>query len=311
VKKEGKFFTMEEEIVDKKIPALYHALCWLKGIPFVFIIEERFLRAGNTSTDSVATLTLCRWQVVRLLDLLVEDSKTDGVIVYLLQAWDAERIGTLTIPEELSTPYMLEDAYMDIEKDVAKLAQGGPGKTGAILCGPPGNGKSYLVRYFALKYGLSIYLVPFTPDLNNMELIRMFSNIKGPCIVLFEDFDSYFNGKKCLLRKAAFTYDVLLNILDGVFSTHVGVSFFMTVNDLSKVDEAMRTRPSRFKYIKEIDVPSKAIRSRVFENRQDKEMLVKATEGLNLDSILAIQSQLEQGYSVSDLALSKKLRLIG
>jgi hypothetical protein len=53
--------------------------------------------------------------------------------------------------------------------------------------------------------------------------MAMFSQITPNSIVLFEDFDNYFNGRECILGSGntgiRFTFDIILNGLDGVYNT--------------------------------------------------------------------------------------------
>ena len=81
-------------------------------------------------------------------------------------------------------------------------------------------------------------------------------------IVLFEDFDNYFDDRKCILpsENIKFSYDILLNCLDGVYNDYKETIFFMTVNDITKVSDALKNRPSRFKYVREFGNPSRELR---------------------------------------------------
>jgi len=116
------------------------------------------------------------------------------------------------------------------------------------------------------------------PDWTNHDLLLLFAQIPKKCIVLFEDFDNYFDGRKCILgggenKQIKFTFDIILNGLDGVYNTYENVVFIMTVNDISKVDDALKNRPSRFKFTREFNNPDIEIRKKYFrmigqENRK-------------------------------------------
>jgi hypothetical protein len=133
--------------------------------------------------------------------------------------------------------------------------------------------------------------VAFIPDFDNHRLIKMFSDLKGPAIVLFEDFDSYFKGRDCLLTGARFTFDAILNILDGVFATPNQLIFFLTANEFKDIDGSLSRRPSRFKFVREIPNPEFQIRESILGSKS----YALATAGLSLDDLLFIQETMGRG----------------
>jgi len=248
-------------------------------------------------TQSVIETTVFRWDV-RWLKHRITSLKVDtGTLpIYILQPWDAEKIGEIALPDDgPPAPYLDVETYQALEEDIVRVVNGQKEKTGAILYGPPGNGKSYLVRHFALKYKLPVYIASFVPDCDNHTIIRMFGNVKGPGIILLEDFDNYFDGRKCLLDKAKFTFDTVLNVLDGLFSTPHQLIYFMTANNLKKIDPALRSRPSRFKFRIPINEPNLAIRERILGSPHISEQ----TDGLSLDSVLMMNDLISDGYDLA------------
>jgi SpoVK/Ycf46/Vps4 family AAA+-type ATPase len=77
-----------------------------------------------------------------------------------------------------------------IESDLDKMRKGEMDKTGAILYGKPGNGKTFFIKYIASKYDLPVKVVSFSPDWTNHDILNLFSQVSSKCIVLFEDFES-------------------------------------------------------------------------------------------------------------------------
>lgn len=289
----GKKFVIHEELsLNNSIPRLFTALCKLDEFYFYISVEERFLRAGNKSVDIVMHIHIPRWKRKAFISHIIENSiRKEKIPIYLLHPWDHDRISEITIPDVISKPYMDYDEYKDIEDDVKKMVDGKITKTGSILYGLHGNGKSYLIRYLAMKYKLPIYIISFVPDRNNEDLIRMFKNVSNPSIVLFEDFDSYFDGKECVIKDMKITFDTILNILDGVFVSHEGIACFLTANDISRVDVTLKERPSRFRFVKEIKPPTSAIRQSILKDID----LVVATDGYSLDRVLSIKLKLDDG----------------
>jgi len=55
----------------------------------------------------------------------------------------------------------------------------------------------------------------------------------------------------------------------------------MTVNNIDKVDESIKNRPSRFRYVAEFKNPDFNTRLKILENK----ILAEETDGLNLDQV--------------------------
>lgn len=295
--KRGRTFVLEGEEVKNKFPVQHRSLAILDKVWMYTSVEERFLRAGREGTDSVANITVFRWQYKKLMSLITrgETSTKDSVPIYIMRMWDALKIGKLTGSWEQYTPYTAESVYRTIEWSVEQvIGSGEKTKTGVLLHGPPGNGKSYFVRYLAVKYRLPVYVFLLEQSMSNLDVVTAFSHVQGPCIVLFEDFDSYFDSKKPRIERALYTLDGILNVLDGMFYTPEGVVFAMTVNDIDKVDDALKSRPSRFEYVTLFGNPDSDTRRRVFDGCRQLEKLVTETAGMSLDQVLSRRGEIER-----------------
>ena len=188
LKKQGKLYSITDEITDAPMPAEFKGFGFLYGIVLSLDMQERFLRAGFQGTDTVANVHIFRWQKKKLKALVTKRSTVKkDVPVYLLKPWDASRIGEFS-RKSINKPYINECAYQEIDAEILNVIKGKKEKTGILLHGVPGNGKTYLIKHFSAKYGMPIYIVSFNADMNNHDVIKMFGHIKGPAIVLFEDF---------------------------------------------------------------------------------------------------------------------------
>jgi hypothetical protein len=77
----------------------------------------------------------------------------------------------------------------------------------------------------------------------------------------------------------------------------------MTVNDINKVDDALKNRPSRFKFTRHFDNPNIEIRKKILP-----EDWVQETNGYNLDQIFRLKEYYDNGKDLnkSKLLLNKE-----
>jgi hypothetical protein len=287
-KDDRKVMIYEELVSENRHPVSYVAFCFFRDSPWFFINHsERLMQAGFNEKDHVTTITCFRWRYTRLKDFIRLKMAqmqlcTLGVPVQLMLPYGADKIGSLK--EVFGEPAVKADLWKDFEEEVLEVSDGNRRKTSALLYGPPGNGKTHLIKYLATKHKLPIMIFTLSPDWTNHDLLLIFSQIPKRCIVLFEDFDNYFDGRNCILggdnKNIKFTFDIILNGLDGVYTTHENVVFIMTVNDIGKVDEALKNRPSRFKFVREFGNPDMEVRTRILgpENAAD-------SDGMSLDQV--------------------------
>lgn len=292
--KDDRKIIIHEEYVSEanRYPVAYVAICLFRGHPFFYINHsERLMQAGFYNKDHVTILTCFRWSYGRIKLFLGEKLKemqlcTLGVPVQLMLPYETDKIGSLkTLFNE---PVIDKSIWEDIEKEVAEVSEGTRKRTGAILYGNPGNGKSFLIKYLATKYRMPLMIFTLNPDWTNHDLLLIFAQIPKRCIVVMEDFDNYFDNRKCTIgtdnKSIKFTFDIILNGLDGSYTTYEQVVFFMTVNDIEKVDCALKNRPSRFKFVREFKNPDASTAMRLLPEENPSDL-----EGLNLDQMFMMR----------------------
>lgn len=271
-----------EHATPPRYPSIWEGFVVLDGMPVYFSRNERMLTAGWKSYDNTSTITFFRWNRKNIDALMSSQGMSTAISVSALTPSGTDRLGEIQLghPGEL---FLNKGTYEDIENDVQRTIKGELTKTSALLYGPPGNGKSRFVKYLAKKYSLPIFIVYFRDDFSNHDISIMFANIPKRCIVLFEDFDSLFDKRQCIMTNEhiKFTFDSILNGLDGVHNDYKETVFIMTVNDISKVDDSLKHRPSRFKFVKEFSSPNEEVRSRILGDAE----LVEKTAGKSLDAV--------------------------
>jgi hypothetical protein len=286
VKSKCKQWILTKELVlPPKHPTQYEAFVIFNGLWFFVSRSERLMTAGWQSKEEVSSISFLRWQREKIDRLLRGEDDSDNTIpVMALLPSSTDRLGELTCDPNPSI-YLDPALYQDIEDDVIKVLAGEKNKTGALLYGKPGNGKTQFTKYLARKYRLPIYVIYLNPEYNNLDLAMMFASIPPRCIVLMEDFDNYFNKRTCIIKNenVRFTFDAIINALDGIHNDYQQVIFMMTANDITKIDSSIKDRRSRFQFIKRFGPPSDKVRMKILNEPQ----LVKETKGLSLDQVFA------------------------
>jgi ATPase family associated with various cellular activities (AAA) len=282
-----RFVITSESEKAHQIPDIYEAFTILDRVPFFIFRGERMLTAGWKHKEVYSMVYFLRWHRSRIDAILKSRLVSDGEIpISALLPGGPERLGELKNESDPQI-FLNRGTYEDIESDVVRVINGELPKTSCLLYGPPGNGKSQFVKYISRKYSLPIFLIYLNPEYDNFDISKMFSHIPRRSIVLFEDFDNYFDGRDCLIPndKIRFTFDSILNNLDGVHNDYRETVFMMTANEIDKIDIALKQRPSRFKFVREFQNPGEQVRRRILG---DDQALLDKSEGMSLDSVFAL-----------------------
>lgn len=172
-----------------------------------------------------------------------------------------------------------------------------PWKRGALLIGPPGNGKTHAVK--ALINELKrpcLYVKSFKArygtEQESMRCVFQRARQTTPCLIVLEDIDSLVDDKG---------RSFFLNELDG-FALNTGVVVIATTNHPERLDSAILDRPSRFDRKYYFELPAAEER---------RAYLAAWNENLQIDMRLsaAIAERIVEGTEDFSFAYMKELFL--
>jgi ATP-dependent Zn protease len=133
---------------------------------------------------------------------------------------------------------------------------GVPYRRGVLMYGPPGNGKTSLVR----AIGASVPTIPGlilrpADDFDDRGLQNVLGQWqeRAPAILVIEDLD-------WLFRQTRISVSAFLNALDGVGRRDGGLLLLATTNHPDALDPAINNRPGRFDVVVEVAPPDEPMR---------------------------------------------------
>ena len=175
-----------------------------------------------------------------------------------------------------------------------------PWRLGARLVGPPGNGKTSLVRGLAVELNMPVFVFDLS-TMDNRDLRTAWSTARGaaPAIVLIEDIHAVFHGDQPVNEEAGLTFDALLQCLSGIDEAG-GMLTIVTTNKPDLLDPAL-TRPGRLDVEVVMLSPSDDGRRKIVERilrdwPEAVERVIEETAG-------------KSGAEIQDAAVQEALRL--
>ncbi|KAK4694448.1 hypothetical protein P7C70_g8728, partial [Phenoliferia sp. Uapishka_3] len=216
---------------------------------------------SGTPWETLQLTTLSRDRVLfppLLLEArqLAQSANEGHTIIYTAWGADWKPFGRPRMRRAIGSVVLDEGIAERIRNDVLGFMgrgkwyfeRGIPYRRGYLLHGPPGSGKSSFIQALAgsLEYNICVLNLS-ERGLTDDKLNHLLANAPERCIILLEDIDAAFSGRR-QSGEAGFsgsvTFSGLLNALDGVASSTSQRILFMTTNHLSLLDPAL-IRPGR------------------------------------------------------------------
>ncbi len=230
-------------------------------VVFVTFIDEGYrtryhwIVAETQSVGEKFLHAVCEWSSeVRNEILVFEDGwweKDEDLFAAIKNA----SFDNLILPDELKQG-IIADFDRFIASRTAYQEYGIPWKRGVLFVGPPGNGKTQMVKAIVNHLGLPCLYIKTLYSRCGAEasIKRIFARARQikPCIIVMEDIDTLISD---------YSRSFFLNELDG-FAENDGVMVLATTNYPKKLDPALVNRPSRFDRKYHFGLPEKAERAK-------------------------------------------------
>lgn len=143
-------------------------------------------------------------------------------------------------------------------------ARGVPWRRGYLFHGPPGTGKSSLIRALASELALDIASLDVGRfSLTDDDLREAMIGAPDKALIAIEDVDAVFTQRSHGEKPAGVSFSGLLNAIDG-YAAQEGRALVMTTNHRERLDPAL-IRPGRVDMHIELGLVSAATARRLFE----------------------------------------------
>jgi len=153
--------------------------------------------------------------------------------------------------------------FLEAEDRYNRLAI--PYHRGYMFHGPPGTGKTSIVKALACHFNLDLWYVSLSDLKAESSLLGLLAEVGPRSILLLEDIDTVkITQERDSAEQGTISMSSLLNTLDGVGTPH-GLVTMMTTNRFDVLDEAL-TRTGRMDLVEELSWPTGETLTRMFKH---------------------------------------------
>lgn len=205
-----------------------------------------------------------------------------------------------------------DDFHLFLEREEWYKQHHLPFRRGYLFHGPPGNGKSSVIRAMLSTPGISGFtLNPFSIFMDNDVLSTMFREAaqSTPAMIVLEDLGRCFSADQEKEPECRISLQQLLNHLDGV-GNQDGIIVVATANKPSILDAAILRRPGRFDRVVGFQNPTAELRQKYLRQmyapaaEEDLAEFIRKTAGFSFAQlretyILAGQIAFETGEQIN------------
>lgn len=178
-----------------------------------------------------------------------KDRVGPGLYVLKGEYWDnfgdipRRSIDTVVVDDD-RVQRVLDDMRRFYEAADWYAARGVPWRRGYLFHGPPGTGKSSLIRALASELSLDIATLDVgRATLTDDDLREAMMHAPKRAMIAIEDVDAVFSQRESGEKRSGVSFSGLLNAIDGV-AAQEGRALIMTTNHKERLDPAL-IRPGR------------------------------------------------------------------
>lgn len=243
-----------------------------KGKKITVIVSEIGKGGEDGPLESITLITYDNFNLIQnLLKELFRNNLNKPKTTLDVKGYDGRYwVKSKDLPKREGTGVILAEGVLEgVEKDIKTwlntkdwyLSRDIPYRLGFLLVGPPGTGKTSLVKHMARLTDFNIHVCMAT-SLSQDNFLKSLMEIPKKTIVLIEDIDCLYENRS---KKQADLVDfsTLLNGLDGLVAVE-DVILVMTTNNESHLDSAL-IRPGRIDKKVYIDLATNEQANRIFK----------------------------------------------